>query len=371
MSFPRGSASLNPRNPRRHPVQTPFSAHVGSAHPGSARPISRVAVTALLLVAAMALGACSDDADPVAAPASPSPEASAAPTPPPTTLLSGRRGKDDQVLAVKLDNTVNSHPHAGLIAADVIYLEEVEYGLTRFMAVFSSRYPRVVGPVRSARLSDLEILQQYGRVAFAFSGAQGPILDDIARAPLYPLSNDAGAGGYSRNPDRTAPWDLFADPDQLLKGAKKATEAQDVGFVFDEETPAGGKRTREVTAFWPSAQAKFVWSPREERWLLTMDGSKAMSTEGPQLGGTTVIIQSVDVYPSEYGDSFGGVTPTTETVGNGKAWMFRDGQMWPITWSRPKPNAGTTWKFRGKPIGFDPGQVWILLLDDDRRPQIR
>jgi len=369
MNFPRGSAPLSSRL-TPHTAHSTHSAH--STYRASARPVSRAGLTALLIVAAMALGACSDDADPMAAPAaSGSPEASSTPTPPPTTLLSGRRGEDDQVLAVKLDNTVNSHPHAGLIAADVVYLEEVEYGLTRFMAVFSSHYPRVIGPVRSARLSDLEILQQYGKVAFAFSGAQGPILDDIARAPLYPLSNDAGADGYSRNPDRSAPWDLFADPGELLKGAKKATKANDVGFVFDDEIPPGGEKTREVTAFWPSAQAKFVWSPKEERWLLTMDGSKAMSTEGPQLGGSTVIIQSVDVYPSEYGDAYGGVTPTTETIGKGKAWMFRDGQMWPITWSRPKANAGTTWEFRGKPIGFDPGQVWILLLDDDRRPQIR
>jgi hypothetical protein len=285
--------------------------------------------------------------------------------------LSGRRGKDHQVLAIKLDNTVNSHPHAGLMAADVIYMEEVEYGLTRFMAVFSSKYPRVIGPVRSARLSDLEMLRQYGRVAFAFSGAQGPILDNIAHAPLYPLSNDDGADGYSRNPDRTAPWDLFANPNELLRGAKKATKAKDVGSVFDEQTPEGGRKVKEFTAFWPSARAQFDWSADEDRWLLTMDGQKAMTTEGPQLGGTTVIIQRVDVYPSQYGDSYGGITPTTETVGKGDAWVFRDGQVWPVTWSRPKASSGTTWEYKGKPMAFDPGQVWILLLDDDRRPQIK
>ncbi|HEX5018651.1 MAG TPA: DUF3048 domain-containing protein, partial [Actinomycetes bacterium] len=289
----------------------------------------------------------------------------------PTTLFSGRRGKDHKVLAVKLDNTVNSHPHAGLLAADVVYLEEVEYGLTRFMAVYSSKYPRVIGPVRSARHSDLEVLRQYGKVAFAFSGAQSRILDDIARAPLYPLSNDAGADGYSRNPDRTAPWDLFADPQQLLNDAKKATKAHDVGFTFSAQTPDGGKRTRQFTVFWPSARAQFNWSRPQGRWLLTMDGSKAMSTEGPQLGGSTVIVQSVDVYPSPYGDAYGGVTPTTETVGKGKAWMFRNGQMWPITWSRPKPTSGTTWKYKGKTIDFDPGQVWVLLLDNDRKPQFK
>ena len=195
------------------------------------------------------------------------------------------------MLAVKVDNTVNAHPQAGLMAADVVYMEEVEWGLTRFMGVFSSRYPRAVGPVRSARESDLQILRQYGKVAFAFSGSNPKIVSEINAAPLYPLSNDAGANGYSRSPDRSAPWNLFGDPDQLLNGAKKAIEAKDVGFTFDDATPDGGRSVRDVTTFWPSARAQFDWSPREERWLLSMDGVKAMSTEGPQLGGTTVIIQ--------------------------------------------------------------------------------
>jgi hypothetical protein len=51
--------------------------------------------------------------------------------------------------------------------------------------------------------------------------------------------------------------------------------------------------------------------------------------------------------------------------------MFRDGQMWPITWSRPKPEDGTTWRYKGQQIPLDPGQVWVLLLDNDRRPTIR
>ncbi len=336
---------------------------------------ARGALVGLALTMALstsALVACSSD-EPVVAPSvSPTPSASPTPEPePPTTLLSGRRGKDGQVLAVKFDNTVNSHPHAGLMAADVVYIEEVEYGLSRIMGIFSSKYPKVLGPVRSARESDLEILEQYGKVAFAFSGGNPKILPEIAAAPLYPLSNDAGATGYSRNPDRTAPWDLFADPEQLLKSAPKATKAKDVGFTFDDETPARGKKSKGFTAVWPSAQARFQWSKKEDRWLLWMDGQAAMTTEGPQLGGTTVIVQRVDVYPSAIVDKNGAATPTTETVGKGAAWMFRDGKVWPITWSRPSAKQGTTWKYKGSKMPFDPGQVWILLLDNDRRPQIR
>jgi hypothetical protein len=257
------------------------------------------------------------------------------------------------------------------MSADVVYMEEVEWGLTRLMGVYSSRYPRMVGPVRSARESDLQILRQYGKVAFAYSGSNPKIVHEIDQAPLYPLSDDQGADGYSRSPDRTAPWNLFGNPDELLKGAKKATDAKDVGFTFSDAAPPGGRRAHQVTAFWPTARAQFNWSQKDGRWLLTMDGSKSMSTEGPQLGGTTLIVQSVDVHDSSLGDAYGGITPTTETVGKGSAWMFRDGRVWNITWSRPKGTEGTKWEYKGKPVDFDPGQVWIVLLDKDRRPQIR
>jgi hypothetical protein len=332
----------------------------------------RAFTSTLVFVALCAsLASCSHDAPAAAAAVTSSASAPTTPPPePPTTLLSGREGKDHKVLAVKLDNTQFSDPHAGLIAADVVYLEEVEYGLTRYVAVYSSEYPKEIGPVRSARISDLELLRQYGNVAFAFSGAQSLLLDDIARAFLHPLSNDAGASGYWRVPDRTAPWDLFAHPKALLKGAPRANEAKDVGFTFDEAVPPGGKAAKDVTVNWPGAQARFKWSKGQDKWLLWMDGSPATSTEGPQLGGSTVIVQSAKVYPSQFGDSYGGTTPMTETVGKGKALLLRNGRTWPITWSRPTAKVGTTWRYRGKEIAMDPGQVWIALLNNDRKPQI-
>jgi hypothetical protein len=64
-------------------------------------------------------------------------------------------------LAVKIYDTAQAHPQAGLEDADIVYIEQVEGGLTRLAAIFSSTIPKVVGPVRSARISDIEILEQY------------------------------------------------------------------------------------------------------------------------------------------------------------------------------------------------------------------
>ena len=97
-----------------------------------------------------------------------------------TNALSGREGINGPVLVVKIDDTTQAHPQVGLEDADVVYIEQVEGGLTRLAAIFSSIIPQRIGPVRSARISDIDILSQFGRVAFAYSGAQRKLLPVIA-----------------------------------------------------------------------------------------------------------------------------------------------------------------------------------------------
>ena len=86
--------------------------------------------------------------------------------------------------------------------ADVVYLEQVEGGLTRYAAVFSTRIPKSMGPIRSARIADLELFPQYGKFAFAYSGAQHKLRPAIAAANLYDVSGDHGITGYWRQSGR-------------------------------------------------------------------------------------------------------------------------------------------------------------------------
>src|SRR5262245_25594132 len=58
--------------------------------------------------------------------------------------FTGRMGAGDKVLAVKIDNVEAARPHTGLEKADIVYVEQVEAGLTRIMAVFASRLPSLV-----------------------------------------------------------------------------------------------------------------------------------------------------------------------------------------------------------------------------------
>jgi hypothetical protein len=341
---------------------------VNTATPATRRTVARVLVPALGL--ALLLSACSSSGSEPSA-AAPQPSVSTTPPPVPRSFLSGRPdGDNGQVLAAKVDNTVNSHPQAGLRAADIVYVEEVEYGLTRFMAVYSSKYPKEIGPIRSARISDIALLRQYGTPAFAFSGARPGMQRLVARARVYDVSGDVSGKGYWREPGRVAPWDFWGRPRTLLKRAPKASHAQDIGFTWDTEKPSAGTPVKRVTVTWPYSKESFRWDAGAGRWLLTTDGQRAMAAEGGQLGGTTVIVQSVPERNSRFHSENGGVTPLITTTGTGKAWVFRDGRMWRVDWSRPTGDDGTTWTYRGQPFPMAPGQVWILLLAKGDKPQI-
>jgi hypothetical protein len=340
----------------------------------------RIAAIAALGVTALALTACSGSAASTGAPpsvsttaASPSDSPSVSPSPSDTvgipagaSPLSGRPGGADKpVLVVKFDNTPNAQPHSGLTSADIVYVEEVEFGLTRIAAVFSSVLPRAVGPVRSARISDIDLLAQFGRPAFAYSGAQHKMRPILARASLYDVSGDKGPSGYYRDPRRPAPYNFFGVPERLLARAPKASVSKDIGFVFSAEAPAGGKAVTSVTANYPSSQAKFVWNAKVSAFDVLLNKRPARATEGGTQHATTVVIQYVRQHDSGFGDKFGGKTPMLETVGTGKAWVLRDGKAYAVTWTRPSLTSGTTFTGAdGQLVPFAAGQIWVVLVNN-------
>src|SRR5579859_7089046 len=160
------------------------------------------------------------------------------------------------VLAVKIDNIVYARPQTGLRSADIVYVIPVEGGLTRFMAVFSSHIPTTVGPVRSARQSDLDLLAQFGRPAFAWSGATPHLVPFIERAPFIVDLYANLVNGYWRDPNRIAPYNLFATTKTLMSQAPKASKARDIGFRFGA-TQTGGKPTASYDVKYPSASYTF------------------------------------------------------------------------------------------------------------------
>ena len=292
------------------------------------------------------------------------------PKPVEKNVLSGRVGTNGPVLVVKVDDTNSARPQIGLEDADVVYIEQVEGGLTRLAAIFSSVIPTRIGPVRSARISDIDILSQYGRVAFAYSGAQRKLLPVIAAANLLNLGAQLQSPTiYTNDPARNAPYSMVLRADLLMQEIKERSltvdSAKSVGWSFGDKYLAGAPISR-VVLHWPAATYSAVWSAEEKRWHLIHNNEADVSESGKILGPTTLVIQMVSITPSIYSDKFGGVTPFSQTVGTGTGYILRDGMSITATWSRPSALDATTWSaLDGSAIDFAPGAVWVALTDKE------
>jgi len=299
-------------------------------------------------------------------PASPTSSTSASGTAPgnvsPLTGLPGPAGK---ILAVKIDNIVYARPQTGLASADVVYAIEVEGGLSRFLAVYGSNHLPAggrIGPVRSARESDLPILEQYGKVDFAYSGALSVFLPVLAAADIYNTSPDQDGAAFSRDGSRNAPYNEYLNPAKVLSDFPNTAAAKDIGFRFGA-APAGGVPTTTATARMPSASFTFTWDAGRGEYLIAMDGQAASTTDGGALGAPTIVLQKVaeTTSPRGFHDVPDQLSPYAPTVGTGQAVVLRDGNSYTGTWSRPNDAAATSFTFDGRPMPFHTGQVWIVL----------
>mgnify|MGYP003333940781 CR=1 FL=1 len=277
--------------------------------------------------------------------------------------LSGRPGGEGKpVVMVKLDNTALARPHTGLREADLVYVEEVEWGLTRLAALYNSSYPKVVGPVRSARISDLEILKQFDSPGLVFSGANKTLLGAVAKSNAVSLSPNEMSNYYFRNTKKEVPHNQMLNFGALVAKAKGLGVVGDVGLVFSNDPQSGGTKTKSFLAKWPSATVGATWS--KAGWGISVDGyvQKDYVTKQPVVA-SSVIIQFVEQYDSKYGDRFGGKTPLARTVGSGNAIILRDGQRYTGTWSRPSAEGGTQYVVNGQTFPLPVGQVWVILVN--------
>jgi len=284
----------------------------------------------------------------------------------PKNILTNLPGENGRLIAVKFDDTRYSHPQEGLEAADLIYVTQVEGGLTRLMAIYTSTYPEIVGPVRSARISDIDILAQHGRVGFIYSGAQSKLRPVLAAANLTNLSAERNPPTIFFNaPDRNAPYAMMARLPLLLEKANDVDIVNSIGWEHGDLSE-GASQILSAKIKWPNANYEAIWNQATSRFDLNFDGQPNVSVTGNRLGSTMMVIQKIEITPSEYGDRYGGITPKSNVIGSGIGWLLRDGTMRKVNWSRESATSPTSWSLEdGTPAYFASGQIWIFLTDED------
>jgi len=274
-------------------------------------------------------------------------------------------------LGVKVDNLPAARPQAGLDRADIVYEEPVEGGLTRFLAVFQCSDARVVEPVRSARLVDPDLLSQFGRPLFAYSGGIAPVVDKVRSSPLFDVSFNRAPSAYSKDPRRAAPHNLAASTAALwAAGARQGAPAQAPAPVFTYGSPSGGRPASQLRIAFPGASAvQWTWSPSSSAWLRSyyLGGGPALLSDGSQVAAANVVVEKVVLTPSPYvEDATGAHENLVGLTGSGPLTVLSAGTAVEGTWSRPSLSDPTRLLGPGgTPIALSPGPTWVELVPSD------
>ncbi len=313
-------------------------------------------------------------------------------TPWPLTGLPAPDGApiDRPAIAVKVSNSSAARPQVGLDVADIVIEERVE-GITRLIAVFHSTPSAPVGPVRSARDSDIDLLGALGRPVFVWGGANEGVAARVAGANVvsFNVDPDAAEDKY-RDDTRSAPDNLFIDSTDAFWAkagdASPATSPIPIGTAAGTPTGSTPSTTAPPTTVAPSAtpssttvppttvpgtptpavsvdyggtQADFVWDAERQGWARLQDGTPHVVATGTVLAPTNVVLL-ITPYGTAPSDSN---SPIALTTGTGDATVLIGGNAVDATWSRPTATDPYTLvdDATGQPLVLPPGRTWVGL----------
>ena len=328
---------------------------------------------------ALALTACSGAEEPTATPSTTAAETpSPTPTPPPEPVPSGCTpapftglpadgSTPSAVVGVKIENSANARPQSSLENADIVFVEMVEGGMTRFLAIYNSTYPQTVGPVRSLRPTDAGILGQWSGSATLFYSGGISTFESMVQNAGIPLVTE-GATGFYREKSRKMPHNLYVN---LADGVSvlAAPDACPTGLFQYLDTQAGevapaGTPVSVIRAKYPSARSGWQWNAGTGLWERYDDGvANVSASSGAVLTATNVVVLTVETFNRSERDPAGTPVPETVLEGTGALSYFMNGQQFTGTWS--KAGVNSPFEFfdaNGAPVRLMPGNTWVELL---------
>jgi hypothetical protein len=268
-------------------------------------------------------------------------------------------------VSVKVDNSPDGRPQAGLDKADIVYEEKVEGGVTRFIAVYQSRDTELVGPIRSLRTTDPSVVSAFGGV-FAFSDGVAVSLRRLKGAPVVVVTEHDDAAAFINPKGKRRPYATFATTARLRR-EDKTPQAPAAAFSFLAEgeafAPAGATPATTVKInYGGSTTGGFSWDAATGTWLRSTNGSPHLLADGTRLAFTNVILQKVGYRKVGYNDSSGHPVDEANVVGSGEAIVLVGGKQVKATWSKASPTAMTTYvDTTGAPVKLLPGPTMIAL----------
>ncbi len=269
-------------------------------------------------------------------------------------------------IACKIDNHPNARPQSGLNKADIVFEENVE-GLTRFAAVFHSQGSDPVGPLRSGRTQDIDILGSYNKPLFCWSGGNSRVTRAINSSSLVNVGYSAsrGKGGYYRSKDKKIPHNLYAKTTNLWTLAPEGAGPPIPQFTYRStsdakpatSTPVDGAKISmyNVKVYWKWDAASGSFMRFNENLKREMEPH--MADDG-QVSAKNVVVLYVTYIRSKADRK----SPHAVTTGTGTGFVLTDGGMIEVKWERK--DATQPFVFTdsaGAVVRMTPGRTWVEL----------
>jgi hypothetical protein len=321
----------------------------------------RRALVGIGLTAALVLTACNDDSTDVNGNGTPDAQETAQGlTVKGEWPLTGEPARGDAprhpVMVVKIDNTASSSPQVGLGKADLVTEELVEGGSTRLAVFFYRHVPRLVGPVRSMRATDIGIVKPAKAVLVASGGAP-PTVSRIRGAGIKTFTE--GATGYERDTGRRAPYNLFMHLNRLARKTKaEETVPSYLPFGSEKDLPKGQKASGLAASF--SGGHTTNWKYQRGKYT----NLNSFAQAGDQFRPDNVLVLRVRVGDAGYKDPAGNPVPESKFTGTGKAMLFHGGRVVRGTWKKSLDSTISLTTRAGQ-LPVPSGHTWVELVPEN------
>jgi len=321
------------------------------------RPRLALAIAAAaIIIAGIGLGAVISGSHAGPQPSGTSPTEATGPSDPTakqnlTDPLTGGTVSDHPVVAAKVENIAAARPQLGLSQADITFIQEVEGAQTRLLVVYHSRFPKRVGPIRSARSTDAQLLPLFGKPGLVYSGANSSVQRKLDNASIVPIQRS------TRDSRRVAPHNVFVNLDKIAK-SKRLAEAKSIGWTFNDAAPQGATAKSVKLRV---GRDTFDFKYSSGRYTVRWNGSR-YADSGTVTKADNVVIMNVRNHPDGNRDVQGAPSVQSDTVGTGAVMIYRDGRKIEGRWERTKASAPLEFIDQsGTAIELKPGQTWVAL----------
>ncbi len=331
--------------------------------------IKQVRAAALVASAALLLAGCTTGASPL-------PTASYTPKVYVNAPLTGmpfeegtRPSLNGPSVACKIDNVGTETLKANINRTDLVYVEMVEGGLTRLVAVWHSDLPTAVGPVRSIRPMDPDIISPLGGIV-CYSGGQLKFVTMMRNTNVYNATetSEQTHGTFTRDKNRVGPKNVIVDAAKLAAAhsdlTPPAAQFEFTSITEEASAVAAGKLIANFSVYYPSALSH--WISDGSSFTRVQDGITHLDSETKQpTKATNVVVLNVQI------DRQYGKVPKTTLVGSGTGWVFSQGMQLAVKWSKASQTSPIVLTdTAGAPIKLIRGNTWVELLPQNENGRL-